>query len=228
VVQPRWTVAITSARRDPARFGLDPARRTLFVVGGSLGAAGLNQRARAGLLAAVAARPALANEVQVIHAAGTPDEADAAQADYARAGLRAHVRPFLAEIGEAYMSADLVLSRGGAGTVAELAALHRPAVIVPYPHHADRQQWKNAAPLVDAGQAVLVEEGALDASTFAREVLGRLLAPAGGDPAGGGAAVDRGAEVIAKDCAVAGGAAATLADALVRSNGGAGGVRSPA
>lgn len=175
VVAPVVRSAVTSARRDPARFGLDDGPRTLFVVGGSLGAQGLNARARAGLVAAARARPGLASSLQVIHATGTEPEADAARADYAAVGLRAHVAAFVADVGAAYQTADLVLCRGGAGTVAELAALRRPAVVVPYPHHADRQQFKNAEALVARGQATVVEEGALDAAAFRREVIDVVL-----------------------------------------------------
>jgi UDP-N-acetylglucosamine--N-acetylmuramyl-(pentapeptide) pyrophosphoryl-undecaprenol N-acetylglucosamine transferase len=133
----------------------------------------------------------------VIHSAGTEEEAALAGAAYARIGIPHAARAFIAEMGDALRTADLVLCRGGASTLAEVAALGRPAVVVPYPHHADRQQWKNAAPLVAAGRAVLVEEGDLDPARFRAEVVGRLLAedplpaagapdpavPSGGDPA---------------------------------------------
>ena len=175
VVGPFVRRAVAAARRDHARFGLDPARPTLLVVGGSLGARGLNAATVAGLAAAVGADPTLAGRLQVIHSTGDEAEAATIDAAYGRLGLRAHVRPFLAAIGEALATADLVLCRGGASTLAEVEALARPAVVVPYPHHADRQQWKNAEPLVGRGLAVLVEEGALDPATFRREVLDRLL-----------------------------------------------------
>ena len=83
----------------------------------------------------------------------------------------------ISDIGEALQTADLVLCRGGASTLAEVAALGRPAVVVPYPHHADRQQWKNAEPLVARGAAVLVEEAALMPEVYRTEVLGRLFDP---------------------------------------------------
>src|SRR5687768_812266 len=208
------------ARRDPARFGLDTGRRTLLVVGGSLGAQGLNARARSGLLAAVAERAGLASRIQVLHSTGTAEEATLARADYERAGLVHRVVPFIAEMGEALATADLVLCRGGAATLAEIAALRRPAVVVPYPHHADRQQFANAEPLVEAGQAVVVEEGALDAATFGREVVDRLL----DDRALGAMSAGRRAPGDAREPATApgasgtGDAAATIARDLVRWN----------
>lgn len=219
VVGPVVRRDVRAARRDAARFGLDPARRTLLVVGGSLGAQGLNRRARDGLVAALRDDPALAGRVQVIHSTGTDEEAAAARADYRAAGVVADVRAFVPEIGEALVTADLVLCRGGAGTIAEVGTLGRPAVVVPYPHHADRQQFKNAEPLVARGQAVVVEEGALDAPTFRREVLARLLDDAALTRM---AAAGRGAD---REVEGTGDAAATIALGLVRSIEDAGGRR---
>lgn len=211
VVGPVVRPAVLAAVADPARFGLAADRPVLLVTGGSLGAAGLNARARAGIVAAVAARPDLRTAFQVLHAAGTPEEAAAASADYAAAGVRAHVAPFVAAMGVALQSAALVLCRGGAGTLAEVAALRRPAVVVPYPHHADRQQWKNAEPLVATGQAVVVEEAALTPDAFRREVLDVLLDPAAR------ARREAAAPGAAEGSSGPGGAAATIAAELVRS-----------
>jgi UDP-N-acetylglucosamine--N-acetylmuramyl-(pentapeptide) pyrophosphoryl-undecaprenol N-acetylglucosamine transferase len=227
VVGPFVRRSVSSARRDPARFGLDASSRTLLVVGGSLGARGLNAAAVAGLEAAVGSDPTLAGRLQVIHSTGSEEEASTAAERYRRLGVRAHVRPFVAAIGEALATADLVLCRGGASTLAEVAALSRPAVVVPYPHHADRQQWKNAEPLVARGLAVVVDEASLDPSAFRREVLDRLLdaarlsamtdAPAG--PAAPSATAGR---PSAKDSDAAPDGATTIALDLVRFFGTAG------
>jgi UDP-N-acetylglucosamine--N-acetylmuramyl-(pentapeptide) pyrophosphoryl-undecaprenol N-acetylglucosamine transferase len=61
-------------------------------------------------------------------------------------------------------AADLVICRGGGTTVAELMAAGRPAVVVPYPHHKDQQQLRNARVLADAGAAVILEERDLTAA----------------------------------------------------------------
>lgn len=175
VVPPFVRRTISHAVRDPARFGLVEGKRTLLIVGGSLGARGLNLSAVAGLAAAVAADPTLAGRLQVIHSTGSDAEAVVAAETYRRLGVLAFVRPFIADIGEALLTADLVLCRGGASTLAEVAALARPAVVVPYPHHADRQQWKNAEPLVARGAAALIEEGALTPPAFRTEVIDRLF-----------------------------------------------------
>ena len=178
VVGPLVRRAVLGAPREPGLLGLEAGKATLFVVGGSLGARGLNEAVRAGVAAAVAAEPALAARLQILHAAGTEEEATRCVEAYRRAGVAAVVRPFVAEVGTALRCADLVLCRGGASTLAEVDALARPAVVVPYPHHEDRQQWKNAEPLVKRGAAVIVEEAALTPEAFRAEVLGRLFDPA--------------------------------------------------
>ena len=162
--------SVLAGRRDPASFGLSPAAPILAVVGGSLGARGLNARVAAAL-------PDLARAgAQLIWAAGR-DDAEAMGAAAARAGVRAWVAPFCASMETLYGTADLLLARSGGGTVAEVAALGVPAVFVPYPHHADRQQERNAASLVARGAARVVEEGRLGPEAF-REVVLPLLADA--------------------------------------------------
>lgn len=177
----RWTGPIVrpevpEARRDPAALGLDPALPTLFVVGGSLGARGLNDAVVAGLRAALASEPSLAGRLQVLHATGRQGGEGVAEA-YAALGLRHVVRPFVREVGNALQSAALVLSRAGALTCAELEATGAAAVLVPYPHHEDRQQFQNAEPLVARGAALLVEEAALTPEAVRRTVLTLLLDP---------------------------------------------------
>src|SRR5262249_53914012 len=78
---------------------------------------------------------------------------------------------FLREMPAAYAAADLVLSRGGASTLAEIAAAGRPAVVVPYAHHADRHQFRNAERLGAAAR--IVEEADLGPRTV--EELAPLL-----------------------------------------------------
>jgi UDP-N-acetylglucosamine--N-acetylmuramyl-(pentapeptide) pyrophosphoryl-undecaprenol N-acetylglucosamine transferase len=165
---------VLCGRRDPTRFGLEAGRVTLYVVGGSLGARRLNAAAVEGLAVAISRRPGLARRVQVLHSTGAADRASVESA-YRDLGVMARVEAFVEDVGDALATADLVLCRGGASTVAELEATGRPAVVVPYPHHADRQQWRNAQPLVARGAAVLVEEEALTADAFDREVVGLLL-----------------------------------------------------
>jgi len=140
--------------RDAAKFGLSPARPILLVMGGSQGAQGLNCRVAAAL-GEFAVRG-----VQILWLAGTEDEAMAREA-LCRAGVTGWVRAFSADMGTIYRTADLVLCRAGGTTVAELSALGRPSVLVPYPHHKDMHQEYNARALVRAGAARIIPEGEL-------------------------------------------------------------------
>ena len=162
--------SVLEKRRDAGRFGLDPGAPVLAVVGGSLGARGLNARVAAAL-------PGLAaGGVQMIWVTG-PADASAMEAAARDAGVRAAILPFCREMGLLYGTADVLLARAGGGTVAEVAALGVAAVFVPYPHHADRHQARNAGALVRRGAARMVEEADLTPGRLAAEVLPLL-----GDP----------------------------------------------
>ncbi|HZW06024.1 MAG TPA: UDP-N-acetylglucosamine--N-acetylmuramyl-(pentapeptide) pyrophosphoryl-undecaprenol N-acetylglucosamine transferase [Phycisphaerales bacterium] len=139
----------TECRR---RLGLDPARPTLMVTGGSLGASSINR-----LMAGMAERSAEAFSLggwQVIHQCGN-GEAPALEAAYGNAGIRAVVAEFTREIGVWWGAADLAIARAGAGSVAEAWCNRVPCVFLPYPYHADDHQRLNAGPLVDRGAAVV-------------------------------------------------------------------------
>jgi UDP-N-acetylglucosamine--N-acetylmuramyl-(pentapeptide) pyrophosphoryl-undecaprenol N-acetylglucosamine transferase len=164
--------SVLRKRRDPGLFGLGGDGPVLAIAGGSLGARGLNARVAAALprIAAAGAR--------LLWAAGSEEEAERRGREAREAGVRAAVLPFCADMGAFYGTADLLVARAGGGTVAEAAALGVPAVFVPYPHHADRQQHRNAGALARRGAARVVEEGDLTPERFEAEVLG-LLADAG-------------------------------------------------
>ena len=144
-----------------AAFGLDPARRTLFVFGGSQGSRRINQA----VVAATAHWPEPA-AVQVLHACGRRDEADVraawAEADPDGRGLLVRIVPFVDRMDLAYAAADLAVTRAGAITMAELTAAGMPAVMVPLPHATADHQAANAQAVAAAGGAVVVEDAALD------------------------------------------------------------------
>jgi UDP-N-acetylglucosamine--N-acetylmuramyl-(pentapeptide) pyrophosphoryl-undecaprenol N-acetylglucosamine transferase len=159
-------------QRGLARWGLDPGRLTLLVLGGSQGAESLNRAAcrLADLLGAEA-------HLQLLHQTGPEHVHWVAEAigRRERAGppaLRHVAVPFLDPIGDAYACADLVLCRAGAATLAELTAWGLPAVLVPYPHAAEGHQEDNAAVLVAAGAAVRVADVALDGGALLEVVRG--------------------------------------------------------
>jgi len=175
-VREQFTVPI-----DPAGarqlLGLRPDRPTLVVIGGSQGARGLNQLVLASLPALVAAVPAL----QFVHLSGEPDFAQVrAGYDALRAtapGVSAVVRPFLSEVELALAAATLVVSRAGASSLAEYAAVAVPVVLVPLPTAQDNHQYHNAAALVRTGAARLVEQNRTSPAQFGHRARGSVGAP---------------------------------------------------
>lgn len=144
----------TARAEDGQRiFGLDPARPTLLVTGASQGARSLNETLCHVWPEFLQKHPAW----QLLHLTGVSDEERTRNA-YGRAGAAAIVMAFTHDMPAALAAADLVISRAGASTLAELTALGKPSILLPYPYHRDRHQHANARVLVSAGAAVLVED----------------------------------------------------------------------
>jgi UDP-N-acetylglucosamine--N-acetylmuramyl-(pentapeptide) pyrophosphoryl-undecaprenol N-acetylglucosamine transferase len=144
------------------RFAGRDGSLRLLVLGGSLGAAALNQ------IVPMAAGQ-LPGQLDILHQAGRA-KLETTRAAYADAGVTARVEPFIDDMAAAYRWADLVLCRAGALTVAELAAAGIGAVLVPYPHAVDDHQTVNAAQLVEVGAARLLPQTDLDAARLATEL----------------------------------------------------------
>jgi UDP-N-acetylglucosamine--N-acetylmuramyl-(pentapeptide) pyrophosphoryl-undecaprenol N-acetylglucosamine transferase len=143
------------------RFASRSGPLKLLVLGGSLGAAALNECVPAALaLLPGAVRPA------VTHQAGEK-HIDALRAAYAAADVAAECLPFLNDMARRYASADLVLSRSGGLTVAELAAAGVAALLVPLPGAIADEQTANAGFLVEAGGAVLIPQRELSPQRLA-------------------------------------------------------------
>jgi len=150
-VRPEIAALAAPAERYRQRRG--PLR--LLVVGGSLGAAILNETLpRALALLPEAERP------DVVHQSGEKHLA-ALQRAYEQAGVKAHPVPFIDNMAGAYDWADLVICRAGALTVAELAVAGVASVLVPYPHAVDDHQTGNARFLSSAGAAILLPQSEL-------------------------------------------------------------------
>lgn len=149
-----------AALRAEARawFGLDPDRPTLLVTGGSQGARKLNQSI------ASASRSLADAGVQVLHVVGPKGEAEPVDSDVPYV-----VVPFVDRMDLAYAAADLVVCRAGASSVTEAAAVGLPAVFVPLPI-GNGEQALNARPVVDAGGALLIDDGALTVEWIAGTV----------------------------------------------------------
>ena len=143
-----------------------PRPAHLLVLGGSQGAHAIN-------VAMMAAAPVLAGSdvpLAVTHQTGRRDQ-DAVQAAYIRAGVSARVAPFFQEMADIMRRADVVVSRAGATTLAELAAAGRPSVLVPLPGAADGHQQANAEVLADRGAAEVLPEAGLSGEWLAARVL---------------------------------------------------------
>ncbi len=130
-------------------LGFDPDRPLLVVLGGSQGALGLNSFVRSNV------SYLLGSGVQVLHQVGPGRRTEGATNLEGYAAIE-----YLDDVWLALVAADGVLCRGGASTLAEIGAMETPAWVVPYPHHADGHQERNARQL--AGGVRIVEEQDLD------------------------------------------------------------------
>jgi UDP-N-acetylglucosamine--N-acetylmuramyl-(pentapeptide) pyrophosphoryl-undecaprenol N-acetylglucosamine transferase len=138
------------------RFNLDPARRTLLVTGASLGAHSINSA-----MVCLAAFMAEHKDWQVLHLTGRSD-CSAVEAAYRIANVKATVLEYTEHMAEAMAAADLIVSRAGASSLAEITALGKPSVLIPYPHHRDQHQLAQAELLEARGAArVCREEGSV-------------------------------------------------------------------
>lgn len=133
----------------------------LLVVGGSLGARGLNDIVPKALaLIPAGERP------QVRHQSGA-QQIDALRANYAAAGVQAELTPFIEDTAQAFADADLIICRAGASTVTEIAAVGAAAIFVPFPAAVDDHQTSNAKFLVDQGGGWLIQQRDLTAEKLA-------------------------------------------------------------
>ncbi len=144
--------------------GRDDDTVTLLVLGGSQGAHCLNE-----LMVGVAPLLACRKGLTIIHQSGKKDE-EMVGNGYEKHGIRAEVSAFFNDMAQIYSRADLVISRAGATTLAELAVMGLPAVLIPYPFAADDHQTKNGQVFVRGGGARMFAEHTLDAKKLAAEI----------------------------------------------------------
>ena len=134
-------------------FGLDPSKRTILILGGSLGARTINQCLMSNL------DKVKDSEVQFIWQTGKIYIEEAREA-VAQAGNlpMLYVTDFISDMATAYSAADLVISRAGAGSISEFCLLQKPVILVPSPNVAEDHQTKNALALVDKNAAIYVKD----------------------------------------------------------------------
>lgn len=157
--QPRDAAACRTA------LGLDPQRPTVLVMGGSQGASGINDLVVRSLEYLGTANSAL----QFFHLAG-PQDTDKVRQAYVQKNLRAVVHSFFGEMELALGAATVSVSRSGASSLAELAAMRVPSVLVPFPAATDNHQFFNAKAFEETGAALLLEQ-----KTATPEVAGKMI-----------------------------------------------------
>jgi UDP-N-acetylglucosamine--N-acetylmuramyl-(pentapeptide) pyrophosphoryl-undecaprenol N-acetylglucosamine transferase len=178
----------------------------LLVFGGSQGA-----RIMADLVPPAVERlePALRARIAIVQQAREEDTPRVKDA-YARLNVPADVAPFFPDLPARMAGADLVISRSGASTVAELAAIGRPAVLLPLPHALDQDQLANAKLLEKAGGAICLTQDGLTHDRFAAQIAalitepGRLVAMAQASKSAGAIdAAERLADLVVKTAGIA-------------------------
>ena len=137
---------------------------TILVVGGSQGAHAINQAVIDGL-----PRFRDRQQIRFIHQTGAADE-DPVRAAYAATGVSGIAEPFFHDMARLYGEADLVVCRAGATTVAEVTALGKGILFIPFPHAADDHQRLNAKALADQGAAEMILESDLTGTLLAQRI----------------------------------------------------------
>lgn len=143
----------TTREEAISTFGLDPNKRTVLILGGSLGARTINQCLMDNL------DKIKSSDVQFIWQTGKI-YIEEAKASVAKAGElpMLHVTDFISDMATAYRAADLVISRAGAGSISEFCLLQKPVILVPSPNVAEDHQTKNALALVNKNAALYVKD----------------------------------------------------------------------
>lgn len=158
---------IVAARKEEAYelFGLEKGRFTIFIFGGSSGARKINNA----VCGAFNYLHDIRDRIQFLHQTGKGDF-DTVRETYRKWEFKGTVAAFIHQMPEAYAAADLVISRAGATTLAELTAVGRPAILVPYPFAAGNHQELNAQRLSEMGAARVILDHELDSETLSRNI----------------------------------------------------------
>lgn len=139
-------------KREPAckHFNLDPAKKTILIIGGSLGARSINLAIGAGL------EKLTAENTQILWQTGMSFYETAKNLSINQPQVHPHA--FIREMDLAYACADIVISRAGASSISELALVNKPCILIPSPNVAEDHQTKNAMALVNKQAALLIKD----------------------------------------------------------------------
>ena len=146
-------------------FSLQKGLFTIFAFGGSAGARSINRA----LVDALNYIYDLKDKIQFLHQTGIKDYENTREA-YRKSGFKGTITPFIYQMGEAYAVADIVISRAGATTLAELTALGKPAILIPYPYAAGRHQEFNARKLLEINAAKMILDSELKGESLAHAI----------------------------------------------------------
>lgn len=146
---------------------------SLLVIGGSQGARVLSDVVPA---AVAALPPEIRQRLHVSHQARAEDAARVSAA-YAAAGTAAEVQPFFADVPDRIAGAQVVVSRAGASSIADITVIGRPAILIPFAAATGDHQTANARALAETGAAILMPESVLDAASLTRDLRAILTDP---------------------------------------------------
>ena len=147
-------------------LGLDPERKTVFVMGGSQGAQPINQS----MMDALDDLTPFDQQLQFVHQTGKADY-KAVKVRYQNSSLRHLVQPYFDPIETIYGIADLMVCRAGGMTIAEITACGIPAIFIPLPTAAGDHQRLNAQAIADAGGGIVLDQRTLTGNKLAEEVI---------------------------------------------------------
>ena len=163
----RRTIGTTErTRKTYDSLGLDPERKTVFVMGGSQGAQAINQS----VMDALDDLVPFDQRLQFVHQTGTADY-EAVKASYQNSSLPHLVQPYFDPIEAIYSIADLMVCRAGGMTIAEITACGIPAIFVPLPTAAGDHQRLNAQAIAEAGGGVVLDQRTLTGNKLAEEII---------------------------------------------------------
>lgn len=146
-------------------FSLEKNLFTIFVFGGSLGARSINNA----VIESLNYLQDFKKDIQFLHQTGKEDY-ERVRSSYRNLGFKGTIAPFIFEMGEAYAVSDLVISRAGATTLAEITALGKPAILIPYPYATGHHQELNAMKLLEMGAAKVIRSSELSGESLSNTI----------------------------------------------------------